>query len=201
MICVEQSAKDNSQTFKLNHQTCAKSHKKTLQLECPTNLGQGPQSHYPRQYLGRFLKVDPPICDSAADRDIPLGFMLQRAEETEVVETNRIHMLLMHGMTSTRPSSIHFSPGEGKSGLSFLTWLPTPTFQICCTHKKNFCRQPGCFSIFPFWTLMSPHPSLCAVQRRQDGFFPPHMPAQMQAFIAHSILKPVLCSLGFHVWG
>lgn len=101
MICVEQSAKDNSQTSKLNHQTFAKNHKKTLQFECPTNLGQGPQSHYPGQYLGRFLKVDPPICDSAADSDIPLGFMLQRAEETEAGEADRIHMLLMHGMTST----------------------------------------------------------------------------------------------------
>lgn len=28
------------------------------------------------EYLGRSVKVDPPICDSAADRDIPLGFTL-----------------------------------------------------------------------------------------------------------------------------
>lgn len=137
----------------------------------------------------------------------PTGIHVSREQKKQKLEkSTELKCCSMHGMTSMWPSSIHFSPGDkciyaakdGKLGLSFLTWFPTPTFQICCTCKKNFCRQPACFFTFSFSTLMN---SLCGVERRQDGFFPPYMPAQMQASIAHSILKPVLCSLGFHVWG
>lgn len=131
------------------------------------------------QCLGRFVKVDPPLCESAADRDTPLGFVFQKTEETEVGKANKLICCSMHDMTSTWPSSIHFSSGEkciydakdGKSGLSFLTWLPAPTFQICCTCKKNLWRQPAYFYIFPFSALMRHIPHCVVWRGGRMGFF------------------------------
>lgn len=62
-------------------------------MSCKPGAGVSVPLQTQGQYLGRFVKVDPPICDSAANRDIPLGFMFQRAEETEDGEANSIHTL------------------------------------------------------------------------------------------------------------
>lgn len=126
----------------------------------------------------------------------PTGIHVPESRRNKLGKPIAFIRCFVHGMTSAWPSSIHFSPGnkciyavkDGKSGFSFLTWLPTPAFPTSCTCKKNLCRQPACFSV-SLLNSDEAHPSLCGVERRQDGFFL-HTPAQMQAFIAHSILRP-----------
>lgn len=137
-----------------------------MQLECPTNLGQGGCSHYgPQgQYLCKSGKMDPLVRGSAVNRDILLGFVFSKSRRNRnwgILEPVESICSSTHGMTSVWPSGTHFSPGvkftyaakDGKLGPSFLAYFPTPSFQICWTCKKSLCRQPTCSSIFLFSAL------------------------------------------------
>lgn len=140
---------------------------RTMRKLCSSNVLQTwgrevlPITDGPGRYLCKSGKMDPLICGSAVDTDIPLESMFRRNRSWRILEPVESICSSTHGMTSMWPSSAHFSPGvkytyaalDGKLGSSFLTWFPTPSFQICWTRKKSLCRQPACSSIFPFSTL------------------------------------------------
>lgn len=162
----------------------------------PLQTGKGP-------YLCKSGEMDPLVCGSAVDRDIPLGWMFsksRRSRSWEILEP--VECSSKHGMTSTWPSSTHFSPGveytyaakDGKLGSSFLTWFPTPSFQICCTCKKSLCRLNQ--FVLPFFpSQLSLRTSLTVWCGKEAGARMAFstIPAYTDAeFIVHTILKTVL---------
>lgn len=127
----------------------------------------------PRRVPGQVCKGGSSYLWLSCRQGYPTGIHIAREQKKQKLgKPIEFTCCSVHSVTSTWPSSIHFSPGDkciyakkdGKPGLSFLTSFPTPTFQICCTCKKSLSRQPACFSIFPFSALMK-HIPHCVVWR------------------------------------
>lgn len=141
----------------------------------------GPRGSFPWQ--PRRLARGIPSSGSAVDRDVPLGFKFSKSRRNRswgILEPVESICSSMRGMTSVWPSGPHFSPRvkytyaarDGKLGSSFLTWFPTPSFQICWTRKKSLCRQPSSSAVFPFSALAKSIPCCGAWKggRGWDGF-------------------------------
>ena len=134
-------------------------------------------------YLCKSGKMDPLVCSSAVDRDIPLGFLFSKSRRNRswgILGPVESMYSSTPGMTSLWPPSTHFSPGvkhtyaakDGKLVSSFLTWFPTCSLGISWTCKKRLCTQPACSSPIPFLALAK-HIAYCVVckgGRGRNGF-------------------------------